>query len=67
MPTREERMKQIPSSMRKAYEKSVTSKAFAIKSFCAECCGYDRKAVAECTDTGCPLFNHRPYQTKDEE
>lgn len=64
MPTREKRMSQLPTSLQKTYEKSVTSKAAAIKSFCIECTGYDRKAVTECTDTGCPLWHHRPYQRK---
>ncbi len=66
MPTREKRMSQLPSSLRKTYEKSIKSKASAIKSFCIECTGYDRKAVTECSDTGCPLWHHRPYQKKGE-
>jgi hypothetical protein len=64
MPSREKRMAQIPTSMRKTYEKSIKSKAAAIKSFCIECAGYDRKTVTECTDEGCPLWHHRPYQRK---
>lgn len=64
MPTREERMKFIPQSLQNIYKKSATSKANAIKSFCIECTGYDRKAVTACTDTGCPLWTHRPYQKK---
>jgi hypothetical protein len=66
MPTRDERLKQIPSSLRATYEKSIKSKAAALKSFCVECAGYDRKVVRECTDTGCPLWHHRPYQKKGE-
>ena len=65
MPTREKRMAQMPSSLRKTYEKSITSKAAGIKSFCIECTGYDRKAVTECTDGGCPLWHHRPYQSRN--
>jgi hypothetical protein len=67
MPSREQRLKQMPVSLRKTYEKSFTSKAAAIKSFCIECTGYERKSVRECTDTGCPLWPHRPYQKKDED
>ena len=67
MPSREQRNRQIPSSMLKVYEKSVTSKAAGIKAFCQECCGYNRKTVAECKDFGCPLWHHRPYQSKDED
>ncbi len=58
------RIENMPTSFRKAYEKSRKSKAFAIKSFCAECTGYDRKAIRDCTDNGCPLWPHRPFQTK---
>lgn len=57
-------MRQLPTSLRKTYEKSVKSKAAAIKSFCIECTGYERKTVTDCTDTGCPLWHHRPYQKK---
>lgn len=66
MTTREYRMKVFPTSLQKTYEKSIKSKAFAIKAFCVECCGFERKAVRECTDTGCALWHHRPYQKKDE-
>ena len=38
MTTREYRMKIFPTSLKKTYEKSIKSKAFAIKAFCAECC-----------------------------
>ncbi len=57
----------MPSSFRLSYEKSKTSKAFAIKSMCAECSGYDRKVVRECSDNGCPLWPHRPFQVKDKD
>lgn len=65
MPTREQREKQVPQSLLATYQKSVKSKAAAIKSFCIECTGYDRKVVRDCSDTGCPLWHHRPYQKKD--
>ena len=58
------RIDQMPSSFRLSYEKSRKSKAFAIKSMCAECSGYERKVIGECTDVGCPLWPHRPYQKK---
>ena len=67
MTTREHRMKIFPTSLKKTYEKSIRSKAFAIKAFCAECVGFERKAVRECTDTGCALWHHRPYQQKDDD
>jgi len=34
----------------------------AIKYFCLECCGGDRKAIRECTATHCPLYPFRPFQ-----
>jgi len=60
------RVVQMPKSLVATYEKSFKSKAAAIKSMCAECCGYDRKAIRECTGYGCPLYPHRPYQGKDD-
>ena len=37
----------------------------AIKAFCAECVGYDRTAVTQCTAYACPLWRYRPYQTAE--
>lgn len=67
MTDRQSRLKQMPTSFRKSYKKALKSKAFAIKSFCAECTGFDRKSVRFCTDTGCPLWPHRPYQNSDDD
>ena len=67
MTTREYREGIYPVILLDTYSKSVKSKAAAIKSFCAECVGFERKAVRECTDTGCPLWHHRPYQQKDDD
>jgi len=36
----------------------------AIKAFCLECCGFDHKAITECTAYACPLWNFRPFQEK---
>jgi hypothetical protein len=54
--------KNIPSVCKPAYKKAMSgrSHANAIKSFCWECMGYERAAVADCTDTGCPLYPYRP-------
>ena len=64
---RQRRIDQMPKSLHANYEKAQTSKAAAIKAMCAECCGYDRKTVRLCTDYGCPLWPHRPYQKKTDE
>ncbi|MFC1766554.1 hypothetical protein ACFL6U_31305 [Planctomycetota bacterium] len=52
------------------YLKAMTTnrKAIAIKAFCRECMGYDAglaESIRSCTDRGCPLYEHRPYQMKD--
>jgi hypothetical protein len=35
----------------------------AIKAFCLTCCWMDERAIRECTDAACPLWDYRPYQT----
>ena len=52
---------QYPDSMKGTYDKAPTSRAMAIKAFCQNCVGFERKYIAECTDEGCPLFHWRPY------
>jgi hypothetical protein len=54
----------MPVKYKGLYDKSIRSKAFAIKSFCLECTGYTRSIITTCTDEGCPLWHHRPYQSK---
>jgi hypothetical protein len=39
----------------------------AIKSFCLECCGFDRAAIAECGCVACSLWRYRPFQSKAED
>jgi hypothetical protein len=56
----------IPKSMLKTYEKRAESRASAVKAMCQECCGYERDAVKNCADDGCPLYFFRPYQEKGE-
>jgi hypothetical protein len=58
----ESRIQQIPETMQGPYAKRKTSRKMAIIAMCQECTGYDRKAVRECTDDGCPLFHYRPYK-----
>jgi hypothetical protein len=64
-----ERLHQMPIASRKTYLKVTTGKAAprtAIKAFCAECVGWERAAVRECTAPACPLWMYRPYQTGTE-
>lgn len=58
----------IPLSLQKTYKKSRTQgqRKAAIKVFCAECVGFVRKDVRDCTAEACPLWPHRPYQSDDE-
>jgi hypothetical protein len=55
----------VPNSFAKLYDltlKGVASPRKAIKMLCAECCGYDRQAIAECPARGCPLWRYRPWE-----
>jgi len=55
----------VPESMQNTYSKAMAGKSrgAAIKAFCCECCGYERKEVSLCTDTGCPLYPYRPFRS----
>ena len=55
----------IPVKCRKNYERAVSGKASprqAIKAQCLECVQYDRTEVTNCSDTGCPLYQYRPFK-----
>lgn len=59
---------QCPVSGRSLLARCFSKKASprqSIKAFCHECCGYDRRAIAECTAWACPLWNLRPYQRRE--
>lgn len=51
-------------------EKTITNPVKAIRAFCLECCGDNRKDVLECTAPQCSLYPFRlgknPYRTKRE-
>ena len=62
----------MPAIYRKNYLAVVSGKASprnAIKAFCIECYGYQRKEVTNCSAIECPLNPYRPYQKEgnDEE
>lgn len=62
---RAKRIQTAPVSARKALARSYSQKCSprsAIKAFCLECVGFDRKAITECTAPACPLWNFRPFQ-----
>ncbi len=56
--------------MQNEYRRAVTgrSRVMAVKTFCAECMGWDAplaSAIRACTDQGCPLHPYRPYRESD--
>lgn len=53
-----------PSKMR-VFEKAYSTKSLraAITAMCLQCVWMDTRAIRECTDTSCPLWNVRPFQT----
>ncbi len=57
--------KDMPGIYEKNYLAAVSGKASprnAIKAFCIECYGYQRKEVTSCSAIECPLNLYRPYQ-----
>lgn len=65
----EAKMETVPASLQKTYKQSRKNgqRKAAIKIFCAECVGYERKEVRNCTALACPLWPHRPYQRDEED
>jgi hypothetical protein len=59
-----QKLADMPMSYRKTYKRAMTGKSLraATKSFCLECVGWQRNAVARCTSPACPLYPYRPYQ-----
>ena len=59
------RIATAPESFRKLLTQSYSGKCSpraAIKAQCAECNGFDRDAIRECSCVACPLWMFRPYQ-----
>ena len=66
--TKARRLKAVPPKYRKVYlrvmdEKKPAPPRQAIKVMCMECVGWDKKEVATCPATACPLWLHRPFKT----
>lgn len=61
--------KYIPTSAKSIFKRAwySNSKLAAIKAFCLECTGCDRKYVEKCPSFACPLWIHRPFQKKQKE
>lgn len=61
------RIQTAPETFRALLTRCYSGKASpraAIKGQCAECQGFDRQAITDCTCYGCPLWMFRPYQAK---
>ena len=58
-----ERLRQMPPKYRATYRRAVQGRSLraCINAQCSECCGYQSREVAACTDLGCPLWAARPY------
>jgi hypothetical protein len=59
-----ERLAQTPKKYRATYRRAVKGRSLrvCVNAQCLECCGWQSREVAVCTDKGCPLFAVRPYQ-----
>jgi len=58
-------LEEMPATMRRTYFKAATGEASpreCIQAFCAECVGWDRASVTECTSIGCSLYLRRPWK-----
>ncbi|MFC1781112.1 hypothetical protein ACFLZ8_02475 [Planctomycetota bacterium] len=62
----QDRLRQIPKVYRAIYKSATKGKSrkSAIHSFCLECCGYEKESVRQCTDSGCCLYEFRPYKER---
>jgi len=56
-----QRAASMPKAYWRLYERAMTgrSRKAAMRSFCLECCGWQRVEVANCTATACPLYPYR--------
>jgi hypothetical protein len=64
---RARRIETAPQSFRKLLARAMSGKCaprMAIRAQCAECIGFDRQAISDCTAYACPLWHFRPYQKK---
>lgn len=63
-----DRALEMPLTHRNRYLAAVNGnlRESAIRAFCAECVGWIRAEVAQCTSLACPLYSYRPYQPGEE-
>lgn len=61
----QKRLADVPDSCKNTYKRAAAGTASpraAIKAFCLECTGWDRRQVVACTSLSCPLYSYRPFQ-----
>lgn len=60
----EENALEMPKVNVSVYLRAVRGKSrpAAIKAFCMECVGWQRREVALCTSLACPLYPYRPFK-----
>lgn len=60
----QKRLKEVLPLYKGHYLRAVKGKSrpAAIKAFCLECIGWERKEITQCTALACPLWPVRPYQ-----
>ena len=61
------RIQTAPESFRRVLTQAYSGKCSpraAIKAMCAECNGFDRQAITDCTAYACPLWMFRPFQSR---
>ena len=63
----EQRLLEMPKSYQAMYLRALRGRSLrsAANATCAECVGWVRKEVRDCTALGCPLHPYRPYQKKE--
>ena len=61
----EKRLQVMPATCRGHYRKAMRGRSMkaAITAQCLECVQWVRQEVELCTDTGCPLYPFRPFQS----
>lgn len=63
--TKDRSLPGVPPEHRAVYLRVLDGRASereAIAMFCGECAGWDKREIADCRATGCPLFSCRPYK-----
>ena len=58
---------EVPESMKNFYKKAYAGgRAAAVKAKCLDCVCNVRAEIKNCTAYACPLWEVRPYQSKEE-